>query len=235
MISVAVFVAVFKIANAQPPQTLINYPEIEGTQPVAFGMSLPQLIRYVYLFAVGICGAIALMAILLGAIKYIGAAGNASRIADAKEQIVSAILGVIILLSSYIILYTINPDLVTIGLSLPSVDTRDLQEAGRVANIKCVCRCKFLYMKDSWVRDVSVTTNPITTLWGTSECKEISFGEGWEQCKESCESTVNYGSLLGAQNASICTEGGLVTQLFARFITYSGSNVSTRGCSQPGE
>jgi hypothetical protein len=224
------FGGMFKFTNAQssPPQTLITYPQIEGTEPVIFGMSLPQLIRYIYLFAVGICGAIALAAILLGAIKYIGAAGNSSKMTDAKDQIVSAILGVVILLSSYVILYTINPDLVRIGLRLPEIKTNQSQAPEHVASYKCICRCRMVL--NALAKDLTITSYSSTTAWGASECKRISFGDGWEQCKRSCESTVNYGGIGGSQIASICT-----TRLLQGGSTYTGSNITSKGCPQTGE
>jgi hypothetical protein len=224
------FGGMFKFTNAQsgPPQTLITYPQIEGTEPVIFGMSLPQLIRYIYLFAVGICGAIALMAILLGAIKYIGAAGNSSKMGDAKDQIVSAILGVVILLSSYVILYTINPDLVRIGLRLPDIKTEQLQSPEHIASYRCICRCRIVL--NALAKDLTITSYRTNTLWGASECKTINFGDGWQQCKTSCESTVKYGGLGGSQIASICT-----TLILQGGSTYTGSNVTSSGCTQPNE
>jgi hypothetical protein len=101
-------------------ETLINYPAI-GAEDITWESSLPQIIKYIYLFAVGICGAVALLSILLGAIKYIGASGNPSKMGDAKEQIFSAILGVVILLSSYLILNTINPDLVNLQTQIGGI------------------------------------------------------------------------------------------------------------------
>ena len=113
----ALFCFFVKTPIGKAAETLINYPEINGTD-LTWGTSLPDIIKYVYLFSVGICGAVALLSILIGAIKYVGAAGNPSKMSDAKEQIFSAILGVIILLSSYLILNTINPDLVNFNLNL---------------------------------------------------------------------------------------------------------------------
>lgn len=113
----ALFCFFTKNSAIKAAETLINYPEINGTD-LTWDTSLPDIIKYVYLFSVGICGAVALLSILIGAIKYVGAAGNPSKMSDAKEQIFSAILGVIILLSSYLILNTINPDLVNFNLNL---------------------------------------------------------------------------------------------------------------------
>jgi len=103
--------------QANAVDTLISpYPTINGLT-VGFGMTLPDMIKYIYLFALGISGAVALTSLLIGAIRYISAAGNSSKMSDAKDQIFSALLGVVILLSSYLILNTINPDLVNFSLN----------------------------------------------------------------------------------------------------------------------
>jgi len=169
--------------------TLINYPRINN-QTLAFGMSLPDLIKYIYLFAMGIAGAVALTSILLGAIKYISAAGNSSKISDAKDQIFSAILGVVILLSSYLILYTINPDLVTIGLTLPQFDTSKINIGRDV--YRCVCACR---TGSGTETQVSYNTLPANlgnaswNEWGTEECKLSESFLAWQQCKETCEAS----------------------------------------------
>ncbi len=135
--------------NITAVETLIRYPEIGG-EKIYWGMTLPQIIRYLYLFAMGICGAVALTAILLGAIKYISAAGNASKMSDAKDQIFSAILGVVILLSSYLILNTINPDLVTL---------KEPAEIGQVSGSGRCCYCIFEGWENEPVLDECFPSN----------------------------------------------------------------------------
>jgi len=202
VVPIILFGGILKIANAQlPPTTLIEYPAI-SSQSVAFGMSLPNLIKYIYLFAVGICGAIALASILFGAIKYIGAAGNSSRISDAKEQIVSAILGVVILLSSYLILYTINPDLVTLGFSLPKIDTSKFNSG--TDDYMCTCRCWYnsnsergtITMHYDIVLDPSkIPANTSWNEWGSQICMRDSSYTAWQNCKETCENTDDHQGL----------------------------------------
>jgi hypothetical protein len=154
--------------------TLLQYPQVPGTQPVAFGMPLTELIKYIYLFAIGICGAVALAAILLGAIKYIGAAGNPSKMSDAKEQIVSALLGVVILLSSYLILNTINPDLVGIKIDLSS--TTNINAGGRT------CYCAFEGAPEPWDCYISA-----------QECNSMCDNEcQWWGGYGSCRADANY-------------------------------------------
>ena len=86
-------------------QLLLNYPEI-GEQTLTRETTLPNVIRYIYMFALGIVGVVALLSMLIGAVKYVLSAGNPSKASDAKDQIFSAILGIILLLASVMILIT---------------------------------------------------------------------------------------------------------------------------------
>lgn len=120
------FLGVWQIVQAHG--LLIEYPQIPGASKPGTGgagegetTSLPEIIKYIYMFSLGICGVIALLFMLIGAIRYIFSAGNPSKAGDAKDQIFSAILGIIILLASVLILRTINPDLVNIGFKLPEI------------------------------------------------------------------------------------------------------------------
>ena len=74
--------------------------------------ALPDYIVAIYNFALMIIGIICFGALLYGGFRYLISAGNPTVMADARDQIFSAILGLIILFSSYLILTTINPELV---------------------------------------------------------------------------------------------------------------------------
>ncbi|MBD3282522.1 MAG: hypothetical protein GF387_02860 [Candidatus Portnoybacteria bacterium] len=95
---------------------LLDYPEIKGIQP-GTESNLSEIIAYIYYFALGIAGVAALVVIIIGAAQYTFSAGNESQMSDAKNRIISAILGVILLLASVLILRVINPDLIDIGLN----------------------------------------------------------------------------------------------------------------------
>lgn len=107
------------VRSALAIELLLNYPDIEGAVKPNDAESLPQLIRYIYLFSIGIVGITALLMIIIGAISYVTSAGNPSKAQDAKDRIYSAIIGVILLLASVLILRTINPDLVSLNMSIP--------------------------------------------------------------------------------------------------------------------
>lgn len=85
----------------------------------------PDIAQYVsglYTYALGIVGVVALGAIIFWGVAYTLAAGNASKKQDAIDGITQAIYGVLLLLGAYLILYTINPALV----SLRAPGTREL-------------------------------------------------------------------------------------------------------------
>lgn len=73
-----------------------------------------EFILAVYKFGLWTIGIAAVLMISIGAFMYITSAGNTSTVTKAKGFIFDAIAGVILALTSYILLYTINPALVAI-------------------------------------------------------------------------------------------------------------------------
>ena len=81
-----------------------------------------------YTFALMIGGVLAFGAIVWGGVLYAASAGNPGKQSDGKEWIKSALLGLLLLAGAYLILYTINPNLV--NLSLPTLQTGEDHGAG---------------------------------------------------------------------------------------------------------
>jgi len=79
-------------------------------------MTTIQIIQNIYTYIISISGIIGLVALTWGGVLYLTSAGKPEKLDQAKKQIFSALLGIIILLSSYIILKTINPELVELQL-----------------------------------------------------------------------------------------------------------------------
>ena len=91
----------------------IKYPTVPGTTtPTTVETGLPQYVKYIFNFAIWIAGLLAFGVIVLGGIRWLTSAGDPNKLRDAKDQLFAAFLGLIILLSSYLILTTINPQLV---------------------------------------------------------------------------------------------------------------------------
>jgi len=74
----------------------------------------------IFNFVLAAAAILAVIMIVIGGLKHIGAAGNPNTIKDAKDQIYWAILGLILALSSWMILNTINPDLLKLDFTVPA-------------------------------------------------------------------------------------------------------------------
>jgi len=97
----------------------ITYPQIPGAvTPTTTKTALPDYIRYVFQFSLFLGALIALGSFVYGGVRYLTSAGSPSAQKDAKSQISAGILGLIILISAYLILNTINPQLVALEVSL---------------------------------------------------------------------------------------------------------------------
>ena len=70
-------------------------------------------------FSVAAVGIIAVVMIMVGGFMYVAAAGDAGKIGTAKGYIGSSIIGLVLVFTSYILLNTINP--ATLKLGLPTV------------------------------------------------------------------------------------------------------------------
>jgi len=84
-------------------------------------VTLGQYLRYIYLFALGIAGVAAVGSIVVGGFLYMFSDTVISK-EQAKGYITSAIKGLVLALAAYLILFTINPDLVSLkGPTLPDL------------------------------------------------------------------------------------------------------------------
>jgi hypothetical protein len=79
---------------------------------------LKNLISYFYDWAISIGGMIVFLVLVKSGLEYLFSAGDPGKMGKAKESIRSAIIGLALLLSSFLILETINPELVKMDLRL---------------------------------------------------------------------------------------------------------------------
>lgn len=96
----------------------INYPELPGGDGAPGGISnLSQYLSYIYNFAFYILGFIILGAIVYNGFIIVTSAGEPGKRSDATKNLRSTVLGAILVLSSFLILRAINPDLINPNLS----------------------------------------------------------------------------------------------------------------------
>ncbi len=96
----------------------INYPRLPGaTPPQDFvGTAPPEQIvslyaLYIFNLAIWLTGVIALGVLIYAGFLYLISTGKPERIASARDKITGAFLGIMLLLSSYIVLQILNPQL----------------------------------------------------------------------------------------------------------------------------
>ena len=94
----------------------IEYPEVAGEQPEKVITPVPEYVRYIYNALIWLSGLIALIVLIIGGFEWFTSAGSIDRIRSAKDRISAAVLGIIILFGSYLILISINPELVVFHL-----------------------------------------------------------------------------------------------------------------------
>src|SRR5512135_390760 len=113
----------------EPPKLEIPIPNVSFTQGISndSAITLPWIAQYisgVYTFALSIVGMVAAVMLIIGGFQYLTSAGDKARIAKGKKRIADALIGMTLAFGSYILLYTINPNLVSFAsLQLMNVKT----------------------------------------------------------------------------------------------------------------
>jgi len=82
--------------------------------------ALATYIRYLYNISFGLAGLAAFLAVTYAGFLYLTSTGNPAKIKEARERIFSALLGLGILLISYVLLIAINPNLTL--LAIPALE-----------------------------------------------------------------------------------------------------------------
>src|SRR3989344_2130674 len=82
--------------------------------------SFPDYITKIIPFILGLAAVLAVVEIVIGGIEYAVTEAIDSK-ADAKDRIRQAILGLLLALASWLILYTINPELINLKLNIPGL------------------------------------------------------------------------------------------------------------------
>lgn len=151
-------------------QLMIPLPQPPPNQALTQITGIADYIRGLYLFSFTIVGMLALLVIVGAGLTWIFSGGSRSKAGQARGMISNAVLGLAILLGSYIILTTINPELVvlrepritnvTIGRSYPpvrnTIEARTSKREGSCSSGVSVTICADPVVVER--------ANPITTL-----------------------------------------------------------------------
>lgn len=90
----------------------VKYPIIPGVEtPETVLTPLPIYLEYIYSLSVFIAGILSIVFLIWAGIQYITATGKPTKITKAKRQALVVLSGLTLILTSYLILTTINPQL----------------------------------------------------------------------------------------------------------------------------
>lgn len=93
----------------------VEYPAVPGIgRPITTKTPLQSYIIYLFNLVIIIAGVVVFALFVYGGVRYLTSAGKPAAQKDAKDQIFAGILGLIIVLFSYLILSTVSPEFVTI-------------------------------------------------------------------------------------------------------------------------
>ena len=107
---------VFADVENEERELELKYPQIPGAEaPETVSTPLDKYVKYIFNFAIWIIGIVALGVIIIAGVKYVLSIGNPALQSDARNQLFSVLLGVLILISSVVIFNRINPQLTTLS------------------------------------------------------------------------------------------------------------------------
>ena len=96
-----------------------------------------SLVKYVIKWALKLAGVFAFIMIVYAGFQYLTSGGNTAQQKDAQGRIMNAIVGIILLFAFYIILYTINPDILTsTSFAPPSEEVSPTEETSESEETK---------------------------------------------------------------------------------------------------
>lgn len=98
----------------------LTWPDSPAGTSIQDGANITTLVKYIYEWGISIGVLCAFIALIIAGVKYMTSTGNTSKITEAKQDIKDAFIGLALLLSSWLILNTINPALT--DLKIPTIE-----------------------------------------------------------------------------------------------------------------
>ncbi len=103
-------------------QLEVDFPDING-QTLTAKSTLPQTIKYVFSIALVIILSLIVISLIYSGFTYLTSTGNPAKTASSKKQLTGSLLGLAILLSSYLVFRIINPEFLIFNINKVAVNT----------------------------------------------------------------------------------------------------------------
>ncbi|MDP2637218.1 MAG: hypothetical protein Q8P03_01245 [bacterium] len=187
------------VCNGVENNLNLCYPLIQGFS-LSLDLNFAQIVGWLYYFVVGVSGLIAFVVIIRGGIQWLASSGNTQLISDAKDRIRNALMGLLLVLSSFLILQFINPDLAGSNfITLPRFEAKKdaappppppkgdpqallfvVNGSEEGVNVRPGGTISLLWKAGEGYQRCEAVSDPTTSLWagnvGTNGAKELSAG-----------------------------------------------------------
>ncbi len=162
----SIFIGLFTPAVVAAQVITLEVPLGTFGSVSGYESALTEWISSVYIFLVSAVGIIAAAMIMLNGLRWAAAAGNAEQVGVAKDGVVSASIGLVLALTSFIILNQLNPAFTVLQDAAPATlsfyDVSDAEDSGS-------CQSQVGNAGDSTCTGVQAldTTNMVANLGST--------------------------------------------------------------------
>ena len=126
--------------------------------------NIANYVKAIYKYLIGIVGIVAAIALMVGGVIWLTAGGSADKVGQAKDIISSSLTGLVIALCSFLILGTINPDLVNFKVeNIGQIGSKDTSGNNSYQgkgccflkqNISNIIQCDWVTSKENCASDV---------------------------------------------------------------------------------
>lgn len=146
------FLPIAHIQAAEEPGYKIEV-SVPGGAKKGTPVTLTQYVRYIYLVGLSAIGIAALGVLVYAGFMYM-MAGTVTSKDEAKKRIWGALSGLVLALAAFLILYTINPDLVSLKapvlLILPTTSSLEETEGPLCTSSNCPSSCQGACADEDW-------------------------------------------------------------------------------------
>ena len=114
LLLIAIGILIPHFAVVQAITLNLDYPKF-GPFDLNVNQSLPEIIGFFYYFIVGISGLAAFVMLVWGGVQWLTSGAIPSQAGEARDKIKNAIIGLLLVLASFLVIQVINPELTIIG------------------------------------------------------------------------------------------------------------------------
>jgi hypothetical protein len=132
--------------------TEVKWPNSPLGTSIARCTNVTGMVKYFYEWGIALGGLVAFISLVIGGFQYLTSMGEPARIREAKDRIYSAFFGLILLLGSWLILNTINPQLTTLRSRLELATTTAEEWKLGTSELK-PCEFATVYKQPDWQGD----------------------------------------------------------------------------------